>query len=68
MYLPRLPWCLSGKKPPGNADDKGDVGPVLGPIQDSCRRRWQPLQYSAWEISWTEEPGLAPDPWEFAKV
>ena len=25
--------------------------------EDSLRRKWQPLQYSCWEIPWTEEPG-----------
>ena len=41
-----LPWCLSGKEPPGNADDKGDVGPIPGSERFPAEGNGNPLQYS----------------------
>ena len=50
-----LPWWLSGKKNlPANAGDAGSIpgsGRYPGEGNDST------LQYSAWAIPWTEEPG-----------
>ena len=45
------------KNPPANAGDTGDVGliPVSG--RSPGGGNGNPLQYSCWEIQWTEEPG-----------
>ena len=43
---------------PGNAGDAGDPGlvPVLG--RSPAGGHGNPLQYLAWRIPWTEEPGV----------
>ena len=49
-----LPWWLSGKEFDCQAEDAGLIpgsGRSLGGRHDN------PLQYSSWEIPWTEEPG-----------
>ena len=42
------------KKPPANA---GDMGSIPGLGRSPGEGNGNPLQYSAWEIPWTEEPG-----------
>ena len=42
------------KNPPANARDLGSI-PVLG--RSPGEGNGNPLQYSSWEIPWTEEPG-----------
>ena len=42
------------KNPLANA---GDVGSIPGPGRSPGVRNDNPLQYSSWEIPWTEEPG-----------
>ena len=49
-----LPWWLSGKESAHNA---GDVGSVPGLGRSLGERSGNPLQYSSWKISWTEELG-----------
>ena len=55
MYLP---WGFPGgsvvKNSPANAGDAGLI-PDLG--RSPGEANGNPLQYSCWEISWTEEPG-----------
>ena len=48
---------LSGKDPPTNAGDSGDVGCILGqghPLEEDMATHSSIL---TWEIPWTEEPG-----------
>ena len=50
-----LPWWLSGKKPPVNAGDAGSIpGRGINPGEGNsiCS------SILAWEIPWTEEPGV----------
>ena len=42
------------KNPPANA---GDVGLILGLGRSPEEGNGNPLQYTCWEIPWTEEPG-----------
>ena len=44
----------SVKNPPANA---GDVGSIPGAGRSPGEGNSNPLQYSYWEIPWTEEPG-----------
>ena len=45
------------KNPPANAGDTGGGGSVPGSGRSSGEGNDNPLQYFAWEIPWTEEPG-----------
>ena len=45
------------KKPPVNAGDARDVGLIPGSGRSPKGGHDNPLQYSAWRIPWTEEPG-----------
>ena len=49
-----LPGGSVVKNLPANA---GDAGSIPGSGRSSGGEHGNPLQYSAWEISWTEEPG-----------
>ena len=42
------------KNPPANA---GDIGSIPGLGRSPGEGNGNPLQYSCWEIPWTEEPG-----------
>ena len=42
------------KNSPANA---GDPGSILGSRRSPGGGKGNPLQYSCWEIPWTEEPG-----------
>ena len=44
-----FPWWLSGKEPPANAGDRGDVGSFPGSGRVPGGRCENPLQYSCWE-------------------
>ena len=48
---------LSGKESSANAGDAGDVGSIPGLGKYSGIGNGNPLQYFAWRIPWTEEPG-----------
>ena len=45
------------KNPPANAGDIGDVSSIPGLGRSPGGRNGNLLQYSCWEIPWTEEPG-----------
>ena len=45
------------KNPPTNAGDEGDMGSILGSGRPPGGGHGNPLQYSAWTIPWSEEPG-----------
>ena len=45
------------KNPPANAGDTGDIGSIPGLGRSPGEGNGSPLQYSCWEIPWTEEPG-----------
>ena len=45
------------KNPPANAGDAGDVSSIPGLGRSPGGRNGNLLQYSCWEIPWTEEPG-----------
>ena len=45
------------KNPPANAEGVRDVGSIPGLERSSGRRHGNPLQYFAWTIPWTVEPG-----------
>ena len=45
------------KNPSNNAGDTGDVGSIPGPGRSPGGGNGNPLQYLAWNIPWTEEPG-----------
>ena len=45
------------KNPPANAGDAGDIGSIPGLGRSPGEGNGNPLQYSCWEIPWTEEPG-----------
>ena len=45
---------LAVKNLPANA---GDTGSIPGPGRPPGGENGNPLQYSCWEIPWTEEPG-----------
>ena len=45
------------KSPPANVGDSRDVGQYLGQEDSPREENGSPLQYSCWEIPWTEEPG-----------
>ena len=45
------------KNTPANGRDIRDVGPIPGSGRSPGGRHGSPLQYSCWEIPWTEEPG-----------
>ena len=47
------------KNPPVNAGDTRDVGLIPGSGRSPRGGHDNPLQYSAWRIPWTEEPGSA---------
>ena len=49
-----LHWWLSGKESACNA---GDLGLIAGSGRSPGEGNGNPLQYFAWEIPWTEEPG-----------
>ena len=44
------------KNPPADAGDTKDSGSIPGLGRYLGRRNGNPLQYSSWEIPWTEEP------------
>ena len=43
--------------PPASAGDTGDASSIPGLGRSPGERNGNPLQYSCWRISWTEEPG-----------
>ena len=45
------------KNPPANAGDGGVAGLIPGLGRSSGEEHGSPLQYLAWRIPWTEEPG-----------
>ena len=45
----RLPWWLSGKEPPANAGDTGDVVSMPGPERSLGGGNVNPLEYSCLE-------------------
>ena len=51
---------LSSKESPANA---GDAGSIPGSGKSPGERNGNPLQYLAWEIPWTEEPGGLQSVW-----
>ena len=52
--IKRLPWWLSGKESTANA---ADVGLIPGSARSPGERNANQLQYFAWEILRTREPG-----------
>ena len=52
--LSGLPWRLSGKESACNAGDEGSISGLRKSPEEGYSN---PLQYSYWKISWTEEPG-----------
>ena len=48
---------LAVKKAPANAGDTGEVGLIPGSGKSPGGGNGNPLQYLAWRIPWTEEPG-----------
>ena len=52
-----FPRWLSGKESACNAGDTGDVGLIPGSGRFPGGGNGNPLQYSCWEIPWTEESG-----------
>ena len=44
---------------PANVGDVRDMGLIPGSGRSPGGRHGHPLQYFAWRIPWTEEPGLA---------
>ena len=48
---------LEVKNPPANAGDGGDAGLIPGLGRSPGEGHGNPLQYLAWRIPWTEEPG-----------
>ena len=46
-----------GKNPPANEGDARDVGLIPGFGRSPRGGNGNPLQYLAWKIPWTEEPG-----------
>ena len=53
----RVPGGPGVKNMPANAGDSGDVSSVPGSGRSPEGGNGNPLQYSCWEVSWTEEPG-----------
>ena len=53
----KLKVALFVKKPPANAGDMRDTGPILGRGRSPGGEYGNPLQYSCLRIPWTEEPG-----------
>ena len=49
--------ALVVKNPPANAGDIRDTGFSPGLGRSAGGRHGNPLQYFAWRIPWTEEPG-----------
>ena len=45
------------KNLPASAGDTGDSGSIPGLGRPPAEGNGKPLQYMAWEIPWTEEPG-----------
>ena len=45
------------KNPPASAEDIRDMGLIPGSGKSCGEGRGNTLQYSAWRIPWTEEPG-----------
>ena len=45
------------KNPPANVGAAGDKGSIPGSRRSPGEGNGYPLQYSSWEIPWTEEPG-----------
>ena len=48
------------KNPPANAGDAKDTGSRPGLERSPGVGNGNPLQYSCWEIPWTEDPGGLP--------
>ena len=51
-----LNWELK-KVLPGDSDSKDLPAMQIWVGKNPWRRKWQPIQFSCWRISWTEEPG-----------
>ena len=49
--------ALVVKNPSANAGDIGEAGLIPGSGRSPGGGHGNPLQYLAWKISWTEEPG-----------
>jgi len=49
--------ALVVKNPPANAGDVRDGDSIPGSGRSHGEGNGNPLQYSCWEIPWTEEPG-----------
>ena len=57
-YTPKqLSRWFSGKESTCHAGDTRDVGSIPGSGMSPGGENGNPLQYSCWEIPWTEEPG-----------
>ena len=48
------------KNPPANTVDKRDMSLIPGSGRSLEEGNGHPLQYLAWKIPWTEEPGRLP--------
>ena len=48
------------KNPPANAGDTEDLGLTLGSGRFPGVENGNSLQYLAWRIPWTEQPGYSP--------
>ena len=58
LYRWGFPGGTMVKTLPGNAGDAGDPGLVPGLGRSPAGGHGNPLQYLAWRIPWTEEPGV----------
>ena len=56
VYTQGLPRWLVVKNLPANAGDITDTGSIPGSERSPGEGHGNPLQYSAWRISWTGEP------------
>ena len=52
-----FPGSASVKNSPASAGDARDLGSIPGSGRSPGGGNGNPLQYLAWEIPWTEEPG-----------
>ena len=55
--MPPPPGGTMVKNLPTNAGDAGDLGLIARSGRSHGGVNGNPLQYSAWRIPWTEEPG-----------
>ena len=53
----RLPGGSVVKNPPANVGAAGDIGLISVSVRSPGGGNSNPLQYSRWEVQWTEGPG-----------